>query len=145
MTDTLGRRLRVVVAAVWIGCRVAALVAAPVAVWIHAADAAVECQCTHGADATCPMHHKSQGGTRVCAMQVAGDWATAAVESMLGLAAPHASHVAIDDVYDDGRVRVVASPLFPILNVPPEPPPPRAQSSAFVPFFEITRSGGVRP
>ena len=125
MTDTLGRRLRTLVAAVWIGCRVAALVAAPVAVWIHAADAAVECQCTHGADATCPMHHKSQGGTRVCAMQVAGDWATAAVESMLGLAAPQALQVMIDEPHLLDRVIATENASFSFPSVPPEPPPPR--------------------
>jgi hypothetical protein len=125
MTDTLGRRMRVVVAAVWIGCRVAALVAAPVAVWIDAVDAASGCHCTHGADATCPMHHKAAGGTRVCAMQAAGDWATTTVESMLGLAAPHALHVALDEPRAVERVSEIGCASISFPAVPPEPPPPR--------------------
>ena len=126
MTNTIRGRVRLVVAAVWIGSRVAALVAAPAIVWIDAAGATVECHCTHGADATCPMHHQRAGGTRVCAMQAAGDWATAAVESMLGLAAPHGQRVTIDDVRCGDRVHIAAVTPFPLLSVPPDHPPPRA-------------------
>jgi len=126
MTETIRRRLRAIVAAVWIGGRVVALVATPLAMWTSAADAAVECHCTHGADATCPMHHKPASGTRLCAMQAAGDWTTAALESILGLAAPHERQVAVAEWCEVSRVDAIATAPASLPCVPPEPPPPRA-------------------
>src|SRR6478752_4872207 len=53
------------IAAVWLLCQVATLAAVPALL----AASLAECVC--GADAACPMHHKTAAGSKVCVMQSA--------------------------------------------------------------------------
>jgi hypothetical protein len=81
------RRTLGLVAATWLICQVATLVLVPTLLGIGAMQASVaECTCTHGANATCPMHHKPSAGTRACALQSMSTSAVALLNSLLGVA-----------------------------------------------------------
>lgn len=112
--------------AAWLLCQVAALLAGPAVFWVTSAEALLECTCTHGDHATCPMHHKATLGSKVCLVRSADDSGTAVVTSLLGSAglvsvpvqvvAPRPAHTLV-------LTEVTTLSLRP---APPDPPPPRA-------------------
>jgi hypothetical protein len=110
------------IAAVWLLCQAATLAVVPILLEISLAD----CVCAHGADATCPMHHKTAAGSTACAMQSATTSVPAALNSLFSLAGlvPAPPHTIV-------RVPMVSAVRFerPMLTgrpSPPDPPPPRA-------------------
>jgi len=105
--------------------QIALLVAVPVLI-VHAEADSLECTCTHGDHAMCPMHHRTFTGKGRCAMRGGADLALALVPALLGPTAamssptatsqPAANHVSF--------VRITVSPIR--LAVSPDAPPPRA-------------------
>jgi len=81
------RRMLGLVAATWLICQATTLVLVPTLLGIGAMEASVaECTCTHGANATCPMHHKTSAGAKVCALQGMTTSSTALVNALFGVA-----------------------------------------------------------
>jgi hypothetical protein len=110
------------IAAVWLLCQAATLTLVPMLLNVSLA----ECICsTHGADATCPMHHKPAAGTKVCAMQSATTIVPATLDSLISMAgllpAPLQAIVPVltADAVLFERSRLTQRPS------PPDPPPPR--------------------
>src|SRR5260370_42245208 len=121
MTPT--RRAVGVIAAVWLVSQAATLTLVPALL-----DAAfAQCTCPYGgADATCPMHHKTAASPKICAMQSVTASPTAtlnALFSVVGLLP--ASPPAIAAVPTGGRVLIERSMETQRLSLP-DPPPPRA-------------------
>jgi len=119
------RRILGPIAATWLACQVAGLTAAPLVVWLNAPVGGVECTCTHGDHAMCPMHHRPASDTR-CAVH-------AAHESGTGVLSTFLSSVGI---VTPAQVTLVPAPITavslsdrtpaPFRPAPPDPPPPRA-------------------
>ncbi|HXK40237.1 MAG TPA: hypothetical protein VJ837_05380, partial [Candidatus Paceibacterota bacterium] len=60
-------------AVAWLLCQAATLSLAPIAFSIGTADQLLECTCTHGDHAVCPMHHKPAPNSELCLMQSADE------------------------------------------------------------------------
>ncbi len=109
------------IAAVWLVCQAATLALAPVLLEISLAD----CMCTHGADAMCPMHHKSAPGARVCVMQSANSSVPAKLNSLFSIAgllpAPPLTSVPVPTAVLVPREYSTTTPR----PSPPDRPPPR--------------------
>ena len=120
------RRVLGRVAVAWLLCQSATLIAAPIGFWIGSPEELLECTCTHGDHAICPMHHKPARGSKICLMQGADDSGSAVVGSLFGAVgivpvsvqvfAPPSAHIV-------SPIEVKTTSLRP---APPDPPPPRA-------------------
>jgi hypothetical protein len=110
------------IAATWLVCQGATLALVPAIL----ADRVGACVCAHGADATCPMHHKPTPGVRVCVMQGAEGNVPGTLTSLFSIAGvlpdPTQTTVAASMT---GPVAVELSPAID-RSSPPDPPPPRA-------------------
>jgi hypothetical protein len=118
---TWARRALGPIAAVWLVCQAASLALVPTleAGW-------ADCTCAHGADATCPMHHKTASGLKVCVMRSAAASVPAILNSLLSVAGLlPAPPLAVVQVVRASAVAVVRSPLTERPS-PPDSPPPRA-------------------
>jgi hypothetical protein len=62
------RRVLGSIAAAWLCCHAATLTLVPVVLW-PAARQALECRCSHGDHALCPMHHTVSPGSTSCVLQ----------------------------------------------------------------------------
>jgi hypothetical protein len=110
------------IAAVWLAYQAATLALVPVLLATGLAD----CVCSHGADASCPMHHKTDTGSKVCVMQSATTNAPAPVNALFGVTGPLPTlPEAIVPVRTASAV--LAKPVT-LTQRPslPDPPPPRA-------------------
>jgi hypothetical protein len=119
---TRARRALGPTAAVWLVCQAATLTLAPALL-----DASVaECVCTHGADATCPMHHKTATSAKVCVVQSTTTSAPAALNSLFSVVGlvPD-SPLAIAPVPTASPLLIECS-MVTERHSPPDPPPPRA-------------------
>ncbi len=124
---TRARRVLARVAAVWLCCQLVAGTLGPVAIALGAPDAnAVECTCGHGGDATCPMHHKSTTGSKVCVMRALGERPGLVLSSTFGLTGPVPASTYSIVLASDRREIWTAVSMRPIRPAPPDPPPPRA-------------------
>jgi hypothetical protein len=113
------------VAVIWLLCQVATLALAPTALWPRSVGT-LECLCTHGEHAMCPMHHKPAPGSKLCLMRSADDDGTAVLTSLFGTVGlvPAPAPAARPD---PRRVIVVADITTGLLQpASPDPPPPRA-------------------
>jgi hypothetical protein len=114
------------IAAAWLFCQVATVTTAPVVFWIGSGEELLECTCSHGDHATCPMHHKPAPGSKVCPMRSAADDSGAAVLTSLltgvGLLADPADLAAPASVQ---TVLVTEDTRSSLRPAPPDPPPPR--------------------
>jgi hypothetical protein len=120
------RRMRGPLAAAWLLSQLGTVALIPTALWLDIATVDVlECTCTHGDHAMCPMHHRSSR-PGACGMCDTSNPAIALVASLVGLPglAPPAesTQTAIRAGYR-APVDVSHESLRP---VPPDPPPPRA-------------------
>src|SRR6266852_2464591 len=80
---TWARRVLGPIAAIWLVCQVATLALVPALLGASLA----ECVCTHGAEATCPMHHKTPTGSpKVCVMQSETTSVPATLNSLFSVA-----------------------------------------------------------
>lgn len=122
---THARRALRAVAVVWLVAQTATLAAVPVTFWIETQAAGVgECTCVHGADATCPMHHRTTNSA-LCVMQNATNPDACMLNALLGVAGCPPSPVSdlIDPLVSE-RVGGDGPPA-PSRHTPPDPPPPR--------------------
>ena len=105
--------------------QVALLVGVPVLI-VHAEADSLECTCTHGDHAMCPMHHRTLTGKGRCAMRQGADLAVALVPALLGPTAAISTPAATfrPSTNQVSFVRIAVSPIR--LAVPPDSPPPRA-------------------
>jgi hypothetical protein len=121
------RRALGVVAAVWLFCQVVAVALAPIAVATASTDgSAAECTCTHGENASCPMHHKRASGSTICVMQNATGEATVLLTTLFGLAGLTSPPVVLAVPVQPGRVALTDPQMIAAHPTPPDPPPPRA-------------------
>lgn len=111
------------ITACWLVCQAGTLTLVPVLLEASAAT----CVCPLGADATCPMHHKSAGGSKVCALQSTTTSEPATLQALFSVA---------------GLLPTPPRPVVPVVTAvsavgfersipterpsPPDPPPPRA-------------------
>ena len=118
------RRAIGVIAITWLSCQVTTLALAPVILWI-AAEAPVECLCTHGDHAFCPMHHKPAPGSKLCLMRSVNDLGTAVLTSVYG--AVGLLPVTVAAMMPELQPSLAGSDLATALvrTAPPDPPPPR--------------------
>ena len=121
------RRALAPITAIWLFCQVGTLALVPVALWTTAADPhPAECTCGHGADATCPMHHKSTDGTAPCAMKAADSSRTAVLTTLAGMAGLVAEPTrSIQPPVSTECTRTADVHVVGERPVPPDPPPPR--------------------
>ena len=105
--------------------QVALLVGVPVLI-IHADADSLECTCTHGDHAMCPMHHRTFTGKGRCAMRGGADLAVTLVPALLGptAAMPVPTAAFAPSTNPVSFARLTVSPIR--LAVPPDSPPPRA-------------------
>jgi hypothetical protein len=126
-SSMIARRFLGPIATVWLVCHAATLTLVPALLWVQAMDASVtECTCATGADATCPMHHRTAGGSKVCVIQSLTTNATVTLNALFGIiglvpAPPMmTAPVATTSPVRLGRSMATERPS------PPDPPPPRA-------------------
>lgn len=119
------RRVLGPVAALWLSCQIGTATLVPIAM-VFGAAAHAECTCGHGDDATCPMHHKSSGGSAPCAMRAANDSGAAVLTTLIGIAGliPETTR-SILPANASARFRTADAHHVGRRPVPPDPPPPR--------------------
>ena len=113
------------IAVTWLLCQVATLTLAPTVLWFGSGTQLLECTCTHGDHAICPMHHKPAPGSKLCLMGSANDVETGVLTSLFGAGGLlPASTSSVRPEFQRAVVapRPNARSLHP---VPPDPPPPR--------------------
>src|SRR5437660_8631823 len=125
---TRSRQFLGVVAAVWLLYQLGTAALPPIAFWVNAGqEHAAACTCTHGADATCPMHHKSApAGSKICVMQSASHHAALLPTWLFSVAGLMPGSTAFDEPTPTTRVTVGNRPSTITRPIPPDPPPPRA-------------------
>jgi hypothetical protein len=119
---TRARRALGPIAAVWLLCQAVTLMLVPALLEASLS----ECLCTSGAAASCPMHHRTTAGSKVCAMQSLSATTAAtltALFSVVGLVP--ARSLATAPVPAPSPVLIECSRATDRPS-PPEPPPPRA-------------------
>ena len=116
------RRALSAVAAIWLVCHAATLAVAPAMLGASLAD----CECIHGAEAMCPMHHTTSAGFKVCAMRSVTTSTTATLNALFSVAAlVPVRHLAMAPVPTACPMRLECSTATERPS-PPDPPPPRA-------------------
>src|SRR5438105_10204717 len=119
---TRSRQFLGVVAAVWLSCQLGTVALTPIAFWVNASDGDAACACTNGADAICPMHHKSApAGSKVCVMQSASNHALL-LTSLFSVAGLMPRSTAFAEPTQSTRVTVGDHPSPTARPIPPDPP-----------------------
>ena len=115
------------IAVAWLLCQAATLTLVPAAFSSGAAGVhALECTCSHGDHAVCPMHHKPAPGAKLCLMRSANDSGIAVLSWLLnGVGLMPAAGQSVATASEPARLffAVTTASLRP---APPDPPPPRA-------------------
>jgi hypothetical protein len=115
------RRIIGPIATVWLFCQAATLAVAPVALNASLA----ECVCAHDADASCPMHHRTAAGAKVCVMQSANASVPGSLNSLFSVAGllpvPSRATVPVPTV----SAALFERELLIQRSSPPDSPPPR--------------------
>jgi hypothetical protein len=119
------RRILGPIAATWLACHGAGLTVAPIVLSVTAPAGAVECTCTHGDHAICPMHHRPASDSR-CAIQAAHDGDTTVLSSLLSGVGIIGRSPALTVVPRNPTVPRFDFTAAPFRAAPPDPPPPRA-------------------
>jgi hypothetical protein len=113
------------IAVTWLLSHIATLGVATAVLWAGPEAPLLECRCTHGEHAFCPMHHKPTPGSKLCSMTSATDSEAALLTSLfgtVGLVASAAPAIAPEPgvaLVLDQRLTRTFRPI------PPDPPPPR--------------------
>jgi hypothetical protein len=110
------------IAALWLFCQAATLAVVPIL--LDASLAA--CVCADRADATCPMHHKTAVGTKVCAMQSAAANAPITLNSLLSVAGLLPTRPQAIVPAATASAALFERSMLTQRPSPPDPPPPRA-------------------
>jgi hypothetical protein len=114
------------IAVAWLLCQAATVTLVPTAISGFAGVHVVECTCSHGDHATCPMHHKPAPGSKLCLMRSANDSGIAVLSWLLnGVGLMPAAAQSVTPASEPVRLffDVTTASLRP---APPDPPPPRA-------------------
>jgi len=120
------RRFVAAIAAVWLSCQLTATALTPIVLFVDVATRTVECTCPPGADAHCPMHHKTQRRSKTCVMQGVNDQAAAVLVSLLGVSGSVPEGTFLGQPVLSSPVAIAASSLDVARPSAPDPPPPRA-------------------
>jgi hypothetical protein len=114
------------IAAIWLSCQVGMLATAPIVFWAETAEGLLECTCSHGDHAICPMHHKPAPGSKICLMRSADTGEAAVLASLF-------SFVGVLTVPTQAMIPPSTQPVVQTPTTsssrrpaPPDPPPPRA-------------------
>jgi hypothetical protein len=120
------RRILRPVVMTWLLCQTATLSLAPIVFSISAAEQLLECTCTHGDHAVCPMHHRPAPDSKLCLMQSADDSSEAVFSPLVGAVGllPAKTQVAAPIVERPLISLEITAPF--LRPAPPDPPPPRA-------------------
>jgi hypothetical protein len=114
------------IVALWVGCHLGQTLAVPALLWTRQGEALLECTCTHGDHAICPMHHKRARGSALCVMQSSSNGDAALLASVLTfVGAPAVSPRLLPPESNRVTVRLDIATASAHLT-PPDPPPPRA-------------------
>src|SRR3954465_2386903 len=116
------RRVLGSIAVLWLCCHAATLTLVPVVLW-PAATQALECRCSHGDHALCPMHHAAATRSRSCVLQSAANDDTSMLSSLfvtVGLLPAPPERVAFPSSSPFFVVDMTATSRRP---APPGPPP----------------------
>ena len=122
-------RLRRALGRIAVACllyQVTALTLASATVWVGAADELLECTCTHGDHAICPMHHRPAPGAKRCLMQSSDDSGTTGLISMFTAVGLVPVPAPTDAPPANARIVRIERWSPPLRPAPPDPPPPRA-------------------
>jgi len=119
------RRLLAVTAILWLSCQIGSVMLTPLAAWAGVVDL-TDCTCPHGVGAACPMHQKSESGSKVCVMRAVNDQAIMVLGSMFGLTPPAPKAAVVADPVPAGNVTLPQFSLILVRPPRPEAPPPRA-------------------
>ena len=109
------------IAAVWLLCQAITLTLVPGLLEASLA----ECLCTNGADASCPMHHRTTASSKVCVMQSLTTNAAATLSALFSVVGLVPRSLATARVPTTSPVLIECS-MATEWPSPPEPPPPRA-------------------
>lgn len=114
------------IAAIWLSCQLGLLATAPIVIWAGIAGELLECACTHGDHAVCPMHHKPAPGSRICLMRSADNGETAVLASIFSFVG--VLTLPTEAMIPPSTQSVVQAPTTSSSRrpAPPDPPPPRA-------------------
>ena len=116
------RRALGLIAAVWLVCQAATLTLAPALLEASLA----ECLCTHGVDASCPMHHRTEAGARVCVKQSLTTSAAATLHALFSIVGLVPARSLATALVPTASLVVIQSSMATERPSPPDPPPPRA-------------------
>jgi hypothetical protein len=107
-------------------CQASTLALVPAILWTDSGEALMECTCTHGGHAICPMHHKRVPNSQLCLLQNAEDSGTAILGSLFGTAGlmPTLAQAAVPEPRLAVALFDTSAPT--LRPAPPDPPPPRA-------------------
>lgn len=113
------------IAVAWLLCQVTTLTLVPTVLWSGSGETLLECACSHGDHAMCPMHRRAAPGSNQCSIGSASDVSTSVVTSLFGtLGLVPAREPAVRP--ESERPVVLAETITHSLRpAPPEPPPPR--------------------
>ena len=113
-------------AAAWIVCQAVGLVTTPGVVWASTAEMLLECTCSHGDHAVCPMHHEPAPGSKRCQMRSAQDSNTAVLGSLFGGVGLTPVPSTMGAPAPTAAVHLTEVTTKSLGSDPPDPPPPRA-------------------
>jgi hypothetical protein len=114
-------------AAAWLLCQLGMVALVPAASATGSVPVvALECTCSHGDHATCPMHHKSAAGPERCAMRSADDSATGVLISLFGPLGLIPVRSGVLTPAPSTAVALAPQTTIALRDAPPDPPPPRA-------------------
>lgn len=119
------RRILRPVVVTWLLCQAATLSLAPIAFSTGTVEL-LECTCTHGDHAVCPMHHRPAPDSTLCLMQSADENREAVFGPLVGAVGllPTKTEVAAPAV-ERPLISLETTTAF-LRPAPPDPPPPRA-------------------
>lgn len=121
------RRALGIVAVIWLTGRMVTVALAPAELWLSGRDArGDDCECMHGADATCPMHHSSTTSREKCAMRGVAPVDGLALTSLLGASGclTTTSSALFEPPSTPNNRTTVSTPVAQFAR--PDFPPPRA-------------------
>jgi hypothetical protein len=110
------------IAAVWLVCQAATLTLVPSLLGASL----TECECSHGADASCPMHRGTAATSKVCVLQsmtASGAATLHALFTVVGLVPARSLAIALVPTASPVPIEGSIATERPS---PPDPPPPRA-------------------
>jgi len=113
------------IAIAWLLFQGATLALVPVALWSGVDASAMECTCSHGDHAICPMHHKPAPGSKLCLLGNGSDDGVP-VLTWLSVVAPLPARLQAATPEPQPFHRSLDAPAPSLRPARPDPPPPRA-------------------